>query len=111
MGGVLQSTPPPAVDRAVNLASDVLSFLLIVRLGKLIGSDRDRIIASKIRDACKVYPVRCSLISGHEAFTSIRMIFLACVSIQGTDVVVVVGMLHCNGVARWLLSGVDPLVR
>jgi hypothetical protein len=31
------------------------------------------------------------------------------VSIQGTDVVVVIGMLHCNGVARWLLSGADPL--
>ena len=28
---------------------------------------------------------------------------------QGTDIVVVVGMLHCNGVARWLLSGEDPL--
>jgi hypothetical protein len=57
---VLRAEPPPAVARAVNVLSDVLSFLLIVRLGKLIGSDRDRIIASKIRDACKVYPVSCS---------------------------------------------------
>jgi hypothetical protein len=33
------------------------------------------------------------------------------VNLQGTDVVVVVGMLHCNGVARWLLSGLDPPLR
>ena len=29
--------------------------------------------------------------------------------LQGQDIVVVIGMLHCNGVARWLLSGVDPM--
>jgi hypothetical protein len=29
--------------------------------------------------------------------------------IQGQDIVVVIGMLHCNGVARWLLSGLNPL--
>ena len=34
---------------------------------------------------------------------------LNCIVLQGEDIVVVIGMLHCNGVARWLLSGVDPL--
>ncbi|KAJ1418079.1 hypothetical protein B484DRAFT_453781 [Ochromonadaceae sp. CCMP2298] len=74
---------PPGVEGAVNTAVDVFSLLLLIRMAKIIGADRDRIIASKIQDACKEFP--------------------------GSDVVVVVGMLHCNGVARWLLSGQDPL--
>lgn len=50
--------PPPALAKAIDTLADVLSFLVLVRLAKIIGSDRDRIIASKIRDACKTNPVR-----------------------------------------------------
>jgi len=66
----------------VDLVIDLFGLLLLIRMGKLIGTDRDRIIASKIQETCKLYP--------------------------GSDIVVVIGMLHCNGVARWLISGLDP---
>jgi len=75
---------PPEIERPLNVAVDSISLLFLIRMAKIIGSDRDRIIASKIQDACKEYP--------------------------GSEVVVVIGMLHCNGVARWLLSGEDPLL-
>eukprot|EP01041_Mallomonas_annulata_P005373 gene5373-10741_t len=62
---------------------DVLSLLMLIRMTKIIGTDRDAIIADKVNDACREFP--------------------------GKEVVVVIGMLHCNGVARWLMSGVPSL--
>jgi hypothetical protein len=59
----LANEPPPAVSSALSAAADVVSFLLMVRLGKLIGTDRDRIIASKVQDACRAYPVSSPLFS------------------------------------------------
>lgn len=57
--------PSPAFTNALDSLADVLSFLILVSLAKIIGSDRDRVIASKIRDACKTNPVsdpvRCIL--------------------------------------------------
>ena len=73
---------PVPVEQAVDSLVDVFSILLLIRLTKLIGTDRDAVIAAKVQDACRRYP--------------------------GKDVVVVIGLLHANGVARWLLSGEDP---
>lgn len=58
---------------------DVISLFVLVRMAKLIGADRDVIIAEKIDEACRKYP-------------------------KNSEFVVVIGMLHCNGVARRLLS-------
>ena len=72
---------PAEVEFSVDTVVDIVSMLLLIRLTKIIGSDRDRIIAQKIQQACDEYP--------------------------GQELVVVIGMLHCNGVARYLLSGKD----
>ena len=64
-------------DTFENFA-DVVSLFVLVRMAKLIGADRDLIIAEKIDETCKKYP-------------------------QNSKFVVVIGMLHCNGVARRLL--------
>ena len=58
---------------------DITSAFVLVRLAKVIGADRDEIIARKIDEACRKYP-------------------------DNSNFVVVIGMLHCNGVARKLLS-------
>ena len=79
---LLTTELPAPVSQAIDSVVDVFSLLLLIRLTKLIGTDRDAIIASKVQDACRRYP--------------------------GKDIVVVIGMLHANGVARWLLSGEDP---
>ena len=75
--------PPPEVEVAVSSIFDALSFLVLIRMTKVIGTDRDCIIAKNVQATAAEFP--------------------------GKDIVVVIGMLHCNGVARWLLSGVDPL--
>lgn len=74
---------PWPVQVGIDTSVDFFSVLLLIRMAKLIGTDRDSIIASKVQQACLDYP--------------------------GGNVVVVIGMLHCNGVGRWLMSGVDPL--
>lgn len=58
---------------------NLLSAFVLVRLARVIGADRDVIIADKIDEACKKFP-------------------------KNSEFVVVIGMLHCNGVARRLLS-------
>ena len=68
--------------QSADLVADAFSFLLLVRLGKIIGTDRHKIIAANVRETALASP--------------------------NQELVVVVGMLHCNGVGRWLLSGVDP---
>ena len=73
---------PRWLQAASDVAADIFSFLLLVRMGKLIGTDRDKIIATKVREAARESPDK--------------------------DIVVVIGMLHCNGVGRWLLSGQEP---
>jgi hypothetical protein len=75
--------PPPEVEYTVSSIFDVLSALILIRMTKVIGTDRDCIIAKNVQTTAAEFP--------------------------GKDIVVVIGMLHCNGVARWLLSGVDPL--
>lgn len=74
---------PAEVELTVDTLIDIVSVLLLIRLAKIIGSDRDRIIAQKIQTVCDEFP--------------------------GQDIVCVLGMLHCNGVARYLLSGKDPM--
>ena len=80
---ILTSPIPESVEQAVNVVVDLFSILLLVRLTKLIGTDRDTVIAKKVQQVCAQ-------------------------SKPGSEVVVVIGMLHANGVARWLLSGKDP---
>lgn len=81
LGGISYEVPT-WLQQSADLAADAFSFLLLVRLGKVIGTDRDKIIAANVREAALEQPNR--------------------------ELVVVIGMLHCNGVGRWLLSGVDP---
>ena len=74
---------PAWLQTVADVAADIFSLLLLVRMGKLIGTDRDKIIAAKVREAARESPNK--------------------------DMVVVIGMLHCNGVGRWLLSGQEPV--
>lgn len=80
---VMDTEWTPAQEAAINIVVESFSALLLIRLAKIIGSDRDKIIASKVMSICREFPE--------------------------SEVVVVIGMLHCNGVAKYLASGVDPL--
>ena len=80
---LVSSDPPPEVEMFVSSMVDLFSVLILIRLAKVIGTDRDTILAKNIQLTAQEFP--------------------------GKDIVVVIGMLHCNGVARWLLSGVDPM--
>jgi hypothetical protein len=93
----------PEQNVAVETVIEMISLLLLIRLAKLIGSDRDKIIARRVMEICNEFPV-CLSISTSSSSRSFYLHML-----QGSEVVVVIGMLHCNGVARHLLSGVDPL--
>jgi len=83
ISAALDTELTPAQEAAINVVVETFSGLLLIRLAKIIGSDRDKIIASKVMSICREFP--------------------------GSEVVVVIGMLHCNGVAKYLASGVDPL--
>lgn len=74
---------PPQLQFSIDTVVDFVSILLLIRLAKIIGSDRDRVIASKLQTFCEEFP--------------------------NSEIVAVVGMLHCNGVARYLVSGKKPL--
>jgi pheromone shutdown protein TraB len=67
---------------SAELLIDVGSMLFLVRMSRIIGAERDDFMARNLQAVCRRYPDR--------------------------DVVVVIGMLHCNGIARWLMSGQDP---
>lgn len=71
---------PPPYNNVLSVCLDVFYFLVLIRMTKLIGTDRDVIIAENIQKTCKEFP-------------------------PGSNVVVVLGMLHLNGVCKWLLSG------
>eukprot|EP00607_Mallomonas_marina_P004587 CAMPEP_0182425948 /NCGR_PEP_ID=MMETSP1167-20130531/12436_1 /TAXON_ID=2988 /ORGANISM="Mallomonas Sp, Strain CCMP3275" /LENGTH=274 /DNA_ID=CAMNT_0024607051 /DNA_START=616 /DNA_END=1440 /DNA_ORIENTATION=+ len=71
------------IIESIQRSVDALSILMLVRMTKIIGTDRDVIIAEKVMNTCREFPNK--------------------------EIVVVIGMLHCNGVARWLMSNVDPL--
>jgi hypothetical protein len=101
--GVDSGELSPELNVAVETVIEIISLLLLIRLAKLIGSDRDRIIARRVMEICNEFPV-CLSISTSSSSRSFYLHML-----QGSEVVVVIGMLHCNGVARHLLSGVDPL--
>lgn len=68
------------VDATVGATIDVLSILFLIRFSTIIGTERDKIIADKVKAFCQQYP-------------------------PGSNVVCVVGMLHMNGIA---LRGVRP---
>jgi hypothetical protein len=42
---------------AADILLNSFSFLVLIRLAKIIGSDRDKIIASKIMKICEEFPV------------------------------------------------------
>ena len=67
------------ISNISECSSRYSNLFVLVRMAKLIGADRDVIIAEKIDEACRKYP-------------------------KNSEFVVVIGMLHCNGVARKLLS-------
>lgn len=79
----LQMEVPPEIAEPLSFFINLLGILIVIRIAKLIGSDRDMIIASKIQEVAREFPNK--------------------------EVVVVIGMLHANGVAKYLLSGEDPL--
>lgn len=51
------SSLSPEVDQAINSAITAFSMLLLVRMAKIIGADRDRIISKNLKQICKDYPV------------------------------------------------------
>ncbi len=71
---------PPPYNTILSICLDVFYFLVLIRMTKLIGTNRDVIISENIQNICKEFP-------------------------SGSNVVVVLGMLHLNGVCKWLLSG------
>jgi hypothetical protein len=80
---------PAPYDGILSSLLDVFYFFLLIRMTKLIGTNRDIIISENIQTICREFP-------------------------PGSKVVVVLGMLHLNGVSKWLLSGTakkDILVR
>jgi hypothetical protein len=85
LSAVFETGFGPEVDKILGDAANIVSLLLLIRMTKLIGTDRDAIIASKVRKVMQEPKFR------------------------GKDIVVVIGMLHCNGVARWLTAGDEPL--
>lgn len=79
----LQIPLPYISEDAVTFVIDLLALLLLIRMTKLIGTDRDVVLAQNIKNVLAELPPQ-------------------------SDVVVVIGMLHTNGIARWLLSGQNP---
>jgi len=79
----MQMEVPQYIAEPLSVLVNLLGVLIVIRIAKLIGSDRDIIIASKIQEVAKEFPNK--------------------------EVVVVIGMLHANGVAKYLISGEDPL--
>ncbi len=47
----------PETESLINFGIDAASLLLLIRLSKIIGNDRDRIIAYKVMKVCKEFPV------------------------------------------------------
>jgi len=80
---LLQMEVPPYIAEPLSYLVNLLGVLIVIRIAKLIGSDRDVIIASKIQEVAKEFPNK--------------------------EIVCVIGMLHANGVSRILMSGEDPL--
>ena len=71
-----------AISEHAEVFIDVGALIFLVRMAKVIGQERDDLMARNIQRMCRKFP--------------------------GKDVVVVIGMLHCNGIARWLMSGKEP---
>jgi hypothetical protein len=69
---ILQMEIPPFIAEPLSYAINLLGVLIVIRIAKLIGADRDIIIASKIQEIAKEFPNK--------------------------EVVVVIGMLHANGI-------------
>jgi len=80
--GLGTSELPDSLFTDFSFVVDAISALVLVRMAKIIGADRDVIIAQKVQAAARAYPNK--------------------------ELVVVIGMLHCNGVARHLMSGDEP---
>lgn len=84
MSAMLEMEVPSYIAEPLSFMVNLLGVLIVIRIAKLIGSDRDIIIASKIQEIAKEFP--------------------------NQEIVVVIGMLHANGVGKILLSGEDPLL-
>jgi hypothetical protein len=54
----LMSFEEDPIDVYIERIIDVLSFFLMIRMTKLIGVDRDKIIASKVKQAAREFQVR-----------------------------------------------------
>jgi hypothetical protein len=48
----------PEVEAVTTTIADMISILVLIRMAKIIGSDRDRIIAKNIQAAALEFPVR-----------------------------------------------------
>lgn len=58
------TSPPPETQITFSAGVNTLAMIVLVRLAKLIGADRDRFIADKVQDVCREFPVRiCYMIT------------------------------------------------
>ena len=57
ISAVVTTELPPGIENIIDPIIDVFSVFLLIRLAKIIGSDRDKIIASKVLSVCKEFPV------------------------------------------------------
>ena len=58
LGTFLTGELPPEVEMVTSTAIDLMSILVLIRMAKIIGTDRDCIIAKNIQLASKEFPVR-----------------------------------------------------
>jgi hypothetical protein len=62
---------PENQDGIINNTLNVISILLIIRMSKLIGTDRDSIIAEKVQAAATEFPVSLNLYLSFSVFLSL----------------------------------------
>jgi hypothetical protein len=48
---------PPEVEAVTSTMIDIFSVLVLIRMSKIIGTDRDCIIAKNVQTAAKDFPV------------------------------------------------------
>lgn len=57
VSSILNTELSPQAEFVYSTLVDISSLLLLIRLSKIIGYERDKIIASKVLDACREFPV------------------------------------------------------
>ena len=105
------------LDSYLSVFINTIEYSILVRLATLIGTNRDVILAANIQETAKEFKVHkyaqmhCISDACMRSLTQ-SMVFahhvMTVYSSQGGKVVVVNGMLHSNGIARWILSGLKP---